>query len=233
MRMANTLVGSRHVHTPQLFDLETGLYDEDSVQGKLLPLDKPEYDEDSDIEDNMEIKENLMEVQLIQIGVSVNIAEFMARFEELILENPHNCNVKVSQKGGIRNFKYVRDSVWVTVVDEDLGEVVSSRRVDKMRELLRKFKKDGSIKHFTWEYISCTLKAFRVLQKEQPGVLKSLVKQVVAVIETHQGKWKGLDLVYGKKIERVGTHSVAKSRMVLENPTWESLSTTIRDVASE
>lgn len=94
---------------------------------KFLANYSPTYYEDSDCEENTEIKDVLQEEFLLQANIIHQYVSVVDKFEKLLYENVMNSNVKASTSLGY--FQYFQDSYWVSqrVSDYYLNTVIRNR----------------------------------------------------------------------------------------------------------
>lgn len=94
---------------------------------KFLANYSPTYYEDSDCEENAEIKDVLHEDFLLQANILHQYVSVVDKFEKLLYANVMNSNVKASTSLGY--FQYFQDNYWVSqrVSDHYFNTVIRNR----------------------------------------------------------------------------------------------------------
>lgn len=103
----------------------------------------PEYDEDSESEDNYikkyEIKEDIVKRLCFDFECERYNTEFLDEFEKLLCYNPHNGNVWACTNKG--TFKHFDGKRWITSDKADYFETIIRSRLEKAHEFLNNTRK--------------------------------------------------------------------------------------------
>lgn len=196
--------------------------DESDVVKELQPMvEPPTYDPDSDSEGNHAKKRQASRIFCLTNAPHHAKDEFFRHFEKLILENPHNTNIRASTKSGF--LQYFDGDSWVKTVKEDFFSVVTTTRVKKLKEVVSRL--HGQLSDFVGSQISVMVRELARVHASTTFTAwedhsDTTLDEILAV-ENMRARLKAVEAKIGKRIVFVG--NVTKHNNVVRNSTLDTL----------
>lgn len=198
---------------------EDEVHDEEKETLKRPPI----YDPDSDSEENKKRRRRCFEEGMIGVNPDMSFKGFLTKFEELLLENPHNNNIMASTED--KYFKYFENNHWIKTTKSQFFEEVTTKRVEKADEVFNKMVRDGTMSEFTRDQVSPIVKKLFDLTSgtEMELLLRDTREQVTEGIfaaEKNGASLARIEKLLGRRIVRVGDSARDN---VIRSSTWEDL----------
>jgi len=176
------------------------------------------YDLDSDSEQNLKKKRDLLYERLSTLSRKHYSGDFIQSFEDMLYQNPHNVNVFCCIDRA--TFQYFNGKKWVKANKRDYFEKIIVRRIHKANEINKEF--DRTELMLKTEGIRVHEILFSLLETPVSSPLrKEIVKDSIILSENRKRDLSLIKETYGRKIRKVRVASNITIRNIYD--TWEKL----------
>ena len=179
--------------------------DKEIYEKDMSKDDPPEYDSDSDSEESIKMKDELLGRLYYESEAFMYKADFFNEFEKHLYNNPHNGNVLASTDKGV--FEYFDGKVWIKLPKSDYFVKVIASRLDKMNEIAYNLNKSGELAPYLSGHVSLMLNRLSLWDPIGRNMdVKNLVK--TSVLASENNKRRLASVRKTKKIRKISASSL-------------------------